>query len=112
MSAGLRSPRSAAATETTNRDSEKKGRIMQHLCTDEFKKSTDEDMLDCAEKLLSELRAINTLQALSKTCWSPTLKTYSAAIEARKQTLILRLNAWRERTCADFRSQHHLPSVD
>jgi hypothetical protein len=97
---------------TTEIDSEEKGHIMQHLCTDEFKKSSDEDTLECAEEILLELRAVNHLCRLTKSSWSPTLKANAAALEARKQKLALQLNAWRERTCADFRSQHHLRSVD
>ena len=87
---------------------------MQHLCTDEFKRmSTDEDTVECAEELLSELRAINELRRLTKSSWSPTLKANAAALEARRQRLALQLNALRERTCDQFRAQHRLPpSID
>jgi hypothetical protein len=88
----------------------KKGPSMQHLCKNQSQRRTvDGDGRERTETLLSELRAINTLHRLSEISWSPTLKAYSAALDARKRKLQAQLNAWRERTCADFKSQHHLP---
>jgi hypothetical protein len=47
----------------------------------------DVDGWTSAASLRSELRLLETLNRLSKVCWSPTLKAHADAINARKLKL-------------------------
>lgn len=58
----------------------------------------DADSFRCSESLRSELLLLTTLQRLSITCWSPTLKANAAEIERRKQKLAAELELRRLKT--------------